>query len=232
MRWRYAAVLQRTVLQAPRYCRGNAGHPASKFDVFQKLKDPPEEDDQPKKKRKPSDKVLRLVDEIVSLTLVEAADLCDLCQEKLQPADGLPRLPFPHPVGMFQGVVPGAMPMGAMPAGMPAGMPPAGMPPAMPGAPAQAPAAAEGGEAEAAEAPKAKKEEKKKETYTLKLVSFDSAKKINVVKEVRAITGAGLKESKELVESVPKVLKKGVPAAEAEALKEKLAAVGGEVSLE
>eukprot|EP00971_Amphidinium_carterae_P210784 4182736-Amphidinium_carterae.1 len=48
------------------------------FDVFSKLKDPPEEGGEASpKKRKPSDKVLRLVDEIMSLTLIEAADLCD-----------------------------------------------------------------------------------------------------------------------------------------------------------
>ncbi|CAL1161575.1 unnamed protein product [Cladocopium goreaui] len=99
------------------------------------------------------------------------------------------------------------------------------------GAPAAAPAAA-ASEAPAAEdeAPKeeVKKEEKKKEVVSVKLVSFEAAKKINVVKEVRAITQIGLKEAKELVESAPKVVKKGVPFADAEAMRDKLTAAGAE----
>merc|ERR1712190_589582 len=82
-----------------------------------------------------------------------------------------------------------------------------------------------------ADAAPAKKEEKK-EFLTVKLLSFATAKKINVVKEVRAVTQLGLKEAKELVEGAPKVVKKGVPAAEAEAMRDKLVAVGAEVSLE
>ena len=55
--------------------------------VFAKLKDPQEEGSS-SLKRKPSDRVLKLADDIMSLTLVEAADLCDLCQERLTPGDG------------------------------------------------------------------------------------------------------------------------------------------------
>ena len=51
-------------------------------------------------------------------------------------------------------------------------------------------------------------------------------KKINVIKEVRAITGLGLKEAKEVVESAPKTVKEGIPQEEADALKAKLEAVG------
>lgn len=51
-------------------------------------------------------------------------------------------------------------------------------------------------------------------------------KKINVIKEVRAITGLGLKEAKEFVESAPKPVKEGIPEDEAKAIKEKLEAVG------
>ena len=51
-------------------------------------------------------------------------------------------------------------------------------------------------------------------------------KKINVIKEVRAITGLGLKEAKEFVESAPKTVKEGIPQEEADALKAKLEAVG------
>ena len=56
-------------------------------------------------------------------------------------------------------------------------------------------------------------------------------KKINVIKEVRAITGLGLKEAKELVEGAPKAVKEGVDKAEAEELKGKLEAAGASVEL-
>ena len=56
-------------------------------------------------------------------------------------------------------------------------------------------------------------------------------KKINVIKEVRGITGLGLKESKEMVEGAPKVVKEGVSKAEAEELKAKLEAAGATVEL-
>jgi len=54
-------------------------------------------------------------------------------------------------------------------------------------------------------------------------------KKINVIKEVRAITGLGLKEAKDLVESAPKAIKEGATKAEAEELKKKLEEVGATV---
>ena len=57
------------------------------------------------------------------------------------------------------------------------------------------------------------------------------AKKINVIKEVRAITGLGLKEAKELVEGAPKPVKEGVEKAEAEEIKKKLEAAGAKVEL-
>ena len=57
------------------------------------------------------------------------------------------------------------------------------------------------------------------------------AKKINVIKEVRAITGLGLKEAKTLVESAPKAVKEGVEKAEAEEIKKKLEAAGAKVEL-
>ncbi len=56
-------------------------------------------------------------------------------------------------------------------------------------------------------------------------------KKINVIKEVRAITGLGLKEAKELVESAPKEVKADVPKAEADELKKKLEEAGASVEL-
>ena len=56
-------------------------------------------------------------------------------------------------------------------------------------------------------------------------------KKIQVIKEVRAITSLGLKEAKELVESAPKALKEGVSKEEAEKLKEKIEGAGGQVDV-
>ncbi len=56
-------------------------------------------------------------------------------------------------------------------------------------------------------------------------------KKIQVIKEVRAITGLGLTEAKALVESTPKAVKEGVNKAEAEEIKGKIEAAGGTVEL-
>ena len=56
-------------------------------------------------------------------------------------------------------------------------------------------------------------------------------KKINVIKAVREITGLGLKDAKDLVESAPKAVKEGVPKADAEKLKAKLEAEGAKVEL-
>ncbi len=56
-------------------------------------------------------------------------------------------------------------------------------------------------------------------------------KKINVIKEVRAITGLGLKEAKDLVEGAPKEVKKGVPKKDAEEAKKKLEAAGAKIEL-
>ena len=55
--------------------------------------------------------------------------------------------------------------------------------------------------------------------------------KIAVIKEVRAITGLGLKEAKDLVDGAPKTIKEGVPAKEAEEMKAKLEAAGAKVKL-
>jgi len=66
--------------------------------------------------------------------------------------------------------------------------------------------------------------------FNVVLVS-PGASKINVIKEVRAITGLGLKEAKELVEAGGKAVKEGVDKAEAEDIKGKLEAAGAEVEL-
>jgi large subunit ribosomal protein L7/L12 len=57
------------------------------------------------------------------------------------------------------------------------------------------------------------------------------ANKINVIKEVRAITGLGLKEAKDLVEAAPKEVKAGIPKAEADELKKKLESAGAKVEI-
>ena len=69
-----------------------------------------------------------------------------------------------------------------------------------------------------------------KSEFTIFLSSAGD-KKINVIKEVRAITGLGLKEAKDLVEGAPKEVKKGVPKKEAEEAKKKLEAAGAKVEL-
>jgi large subunit ribosomal protein L7/L12 len=63
------------------------------------------------------------------------------------------------------------------------------------------------------------------------ILTGDGGKKINVIKEVRAITGLGLTEAKTLVESAPKAIKEGVNKAEAEKLKAQIEAAGGTVEL-
>ena len=84
-------------------------------------------------------------------------------------------------------------------------------------------AAAGGGGAAAAPA-------EEKTEFTVVLTAAGD-KKIEVIKEVRAITGLGLKEAKDLVEGAPKTVKEGVNKADAEAMKKKLEAVGAKVEL-
>ena len=88
---------------------------------------------------------------------------------------------------------------------------------------AAAPAAA-GGAAAAAPAAEAQTE------FTVVLKEA-GANKIGVIKEVRAITGLGLKEAKDLVEAAPKNVKENAPKAEAEEIKKKLEAAGAKVEL-
>jgi large subunit ribosomal protein L7/L12 len=82
-----------------------------------------------------------------------------------------------------------------------------------------------GGGAAVAEKPAEKTE------FTVSLDGFDPAKKINVIKVVREITGLGLKEAKDLVEGAPKPVKENISKDEAEALKKKLEDGGAKVSL-
>ena len=69
-----------------------------------------------------------------------------------------------------------------------------------------------------------------KDSFDVILMSFGE-KKINVIKEVRAMTGLGLKEAKDLVEGVPKPVKEGCQKDEAEELKAKLEGAGATVEL-
>jgi len=69
-----------------------------------------------------------------------------------------------------------------------------------------------------------------KDEFTIVLASAGD-KKINVIKEVRAITGLGLKEAKDLVEGAPKEIKGGVAKKDAEEMKKKLEAAGAKVEL-
>ena len=117
----------------------------------------------------------KIADELSSLTVMEAADLSKMLEEKW------------------------------------------GVSAAAPAAAAAAPAAGD----EAAEV---------KNEFDVVLTSFGE-KKINVIKEVRAITGLGLKEAKDLVEAGGKAVKEGAPKAEAEEIKAKLEAAGATVSL-
>ena len=70
-----------------------------------------------------------------------------------------------------------------------------------------------------------------KTEFTVQLDGFDPAKKINVIKVVREITGLGLKEAKDLVEGSPKPVKENVSKEEAETIKKKLEDGGAKVSL-
>lgn len=120
----------------------------------------------------------KLVDELSNLTVMEAADLSKLLEEKW------------------------------------------GVSAAAPVAVAAA-AGAGGGEAAAAE---------EKDEFDVVLAAAGE-KKINVIKEVRTITGLGLKEAKDLVESAPKTVKEGAKKEEAEELKKKLEEAGATVEL-
>lgn len=71
-----------------------------------------------------------------------------------------------------------------------------------------------------------------KTAFELKLESFDATSKIKVIKEVRACTDLGLKESKEVVEKIPSVFKKGVSKDEGEKIIEKMKALGAIVVME
>ena len=119
----------------------------------------------------------QIVDQLSDLTVIEAAELSKMLEEKWG--------------------VSAAAPVAAVAAG-----------------------AAPAGEAAAEE----------KDEFTIVLAAAGD-KKINVIKEVRALTGLGLKEAKDLVEAAPKEIKKAVPKKDAEEAKKKLEAAGAKVEL-
>ena len=119
----------------------------------------------------------KLVDELSSLTVIEAAELSKLLEEKWGVSAAAP----------------------------------------------VAVAAAAGGGAAAAAAPE-------KDTFDVILTDAGD-KKINVIKEVRAITGLGLKEAKDLVEGAPKPVKEGVSKADAEKFKKQIESAGAKVEV-
>ena len=121
----------------------------------------------------------KLADELSNLTVMEAADLSKLLEEKW------------------------------------------GVTAAAPVAVAAAPGAANADAGDAAE---------EKDEFDIILASVGD-KKINVIKEVRTITGLGLKEAKELVEGAPKAVKEGAKKDEAEEIKKKLEEAGATVEL-
>ncbi|MCL2762404.1 MAG: 50S ribosomal protein L7/L12 [Treponema sp.] len=97
------------------------------------------------------------------------------------------------------------------------------------GVSAAAPVAVAAGPAAGAAAAAAVEE---KTEFNVILKSFDEAKKIAVIKEVRTVTNLGLKEAKDLVEGVPKPLKENVSKEEAAKIKEIITAAGGVVEIQ
>jgi large subunit ribosomal protein L7/L12 len=94
---------------------------------------------------------------------------------------------------------------------------------AAPVAVAAAPAAGSGGGAAPVE---------EQTEFTVVLKGFEDTKKIAVIKEVRAVTGLGLKEAKELVEGAPKPLKENISKEEAAKIKETVTAAGGLIEVQ
>lgn len=138
-----------------------------------------------------SAKVAALVDEVVSLNMLEVKQLTDSLRDRLGIEDtgGMPAM-NPAMMAMMAGGAPG------------------------------------GGAAAAAEPVE------EKTAFDLKLEKFDPSKKIAVIKEIRTITGLGLKEAKAVVDGAPKVFKNDVAKAEAEQIRDKLKELGGDVVLE
>ncbi len=74
-------------------------------------------------------------------------------------------------------------------------------------------------------------EAEEKTEFDVVLSEFEAKAKIKIIKEVRAITGAGLKDAKAMVETLPSTLKEGVSKDAAEEIKKKIEAVGGKIEI-
>ena len=74
-------------------------------------------------------------------------------------------------------------------------------------------------------------EAEEKTEFDVVLAEFDAKAKIKIIKEVRAITGAGLKDAKAMVETLPSTLKEGISKDAAEEIKKKIEAVGGKIEI-
>ena len=72
---------------------------------------------------------------------------------------------------------------------------------------------------------------KKSTKCNIEIVGFDSAKKLTIIKELKAMFSLGLKEAKELIEKLPATIKSGIPNEEGETLKEKLTSFGCDVKM-
>eukprot|EP00401_Gymnodinium_catenatum_P019794 CAMPEP_0117607440 /NCGR_PEP_ID=MMETSP0784-20121206/80254_1 /TAXON_ID=39447 /ORGANISM="" /LENGTH=272 /DNA_ID=CAMNT_0005410603 /DNA_START=41 /DNA_END=860 /DNA_ORIENTATION=+ len=156
------------------------------------------------------------------------------------------RFPAMHPLWIFAGSGPGVMPapmpalthaiMGQHYAGIigDAATVDVALPQATPASVPEATPEVVDDEAEPTAVPDAPAEAAKplKATVSLRLLGFEASKKITVIKEVRALLGEGLKESKELVERAPVTLRKAVQRSDAEAQAEKLRAAGADIALE
>ncbi|KAF4737454.1 hypothetical protein FOZ63_010927 [Perkinsus olseni] len=179
-----------------------------------------------------------IVDEIMTLELRDARDLADVLEATLDfenfiTTSVIPgRQPFPHPMHMFSGLDAATRPGMYQPYGLGGMLPQLGTPTTTPAVPQQVNAAITSSPPEA-EAPQADAaapaSAQTSSVVTLKLVSYEDGKKVTVVKEVRALLGLGLKESKDMVEDLPKILKKGLDKGEAQKVMEKFKSAGAEV---
>lgn len=151
------------------------------------------------------ERVRKVALEVMSLSIVESHQLMHLIQTKLGISDEALFGSFAAQFGLGGGA-----------GGAAAGVPATGANPA---------AAAAAGPAKAAEPAK------EKTAFDLKLTVVDAASKIKIIKEVRTITGLGLKEAKDLVEKAPTMIKEGLKKEEAESFKKLLESVGAKVEL-
>ncbi|EER05128.1 50S ribosomal protein L7/L12, putative [Perkinsus marinus ATCC 50983] len=189
--------------------------------------------------------LLEIVDEIMTLDLRDARDLADVLEATLKSENfittsAIPgRQPFPHPMHMFSGLDASTRPCMYRPYGMGGMLPQSGavphqQQPSVESAPSEERSKPEEGapkpmvdDAGATSTPAAATQTGS--LVALKLTGYEDGKKVTVVKEVRALLGLGLKESKDMVEDLPKILKKGLDKGEAQKVMEKFKSAGADV---